>query len=514
MKTLNSVIKFKPMTADMDGLLDKNPDRGYRTELVMFVVEEQEAEKQYDARTVFANQSDREINEKLDNIFEIYFKKDVLPHNNLFLAYVYLTQYHACDLTENALRVIKLFFEKCREKRVKSMLRISYNNQYGRNWRMSEENRQLLASECADEETILKHIKQLKPLISEYSDTIHTISNGFIGFVGEMAKAYQYPVVDYPTVVKAIVEELCVPNGLFFSIREPDYKNELLAEDPYYEFQGYISHNNDAMYGEQPNKDWRSGTYWLGHPAWQQVIDEGAYTPQDGEMFTIGALVIADEKRPYNPRIPSGLQMIIECAHHRHTSMSNWHCYTEALSPNSKFYKDNVMLNWQKHENITPELLDFNRIIYDPEWFYNEKGERIDRNPYEFLRDHLGYRLVAQSVNIYGKDEFTVELKLKNYGFAAAFYLESSLAVLDENYNVVSEIKVGDPESWYSHDPENYLSTEVLEHKVFAEFEAPEKEGKYYIAFGLKNTMGEAARLANANIPFENGYNILKSFDV
>lgn len=393
------------------------------------------------------------------------------------------------------------------------MLRISYNNNYGRNWRMSEENKRLLESECADEATILKHIAQLKPVISEYSDTIHTISCGFIGFVGEWAKAFQYPMVDYPTVIKAIVEELCVPNNLFFSIREPEYKNELLEREPYYEFQGYISHNNDAMYGEQPNKDWRSGSYWLGHPAWQQVIEEGAYTPQDGEMFTIGALVLADEKRPYNPRIPNGMQMILECAHHRHTSMSNWHCYTEALSPNSKFYKDNIMLNWQKHENITPELLDFNRVIYDPDWFYDENGVRVDRNPYEFLRDHLGYRIVAESIHVYGRDEFLVDLKLKNYGFAAAFNLESSLAILDEEYNVVSEKFVGDPEEWYSHDPENYLSTDVLVHTVKADFSAPEKEGKYYITLGLKNTMGESARLANSGLDFKNGYNILYSFD-
>lgn len=514
MKILNKLIKYTPMNASDDGLLDANPDRGFRTEMVLFIEEKAVEGKQYDGRTVFCDMSDDKIDETLDFIFSIYFKESVKPANNLFLAYVYLTPYHLSDISDGALRVVRRFFEKCRDRRVKSMLRFSYNNRYGRNWRVSDENKRLLESECADEKTILRHIQQLKPLVAEYADTIHTISCGFVGFVGEWAKPYQYPPVDYPTVIKAIVENLCVPNGLFFSIREPEYKNELLAREPYYEFQGYISHNNDAMYGEQPNKDWRSGTYWLGHPAWQQVIDEGAYTPQDGEMFTIGALVLADEKRPYNPRIPAGIQMIIECAHHRHTSMSNWHCYTEALSPTSKFYKDNIMLNWQKHENVTPELLDFNRIIYDPDWFYDDNGVRVDRDPYEFLRDHLGYRLKAESVFIYGRDEFSVELNIKNYGFAAAFYLESSLAVLDENYNVVSEIMVGEPETWYSHDPDNYLSTEVLEHIVSAQFEAPEKEGKYYIAFGLKNTMGTSARLANSNIDFENGYNILYQFEV
>ena len=511
MKTLDSVIRYKPMTADLDGLLDKNPDRGYRTEFVMYIAESPEADKQYDARTVFASWSDEDIAERIDSLFEIYFKKEVKPQNNLFLAYIYLTPYHLSALTVGALNVLKLFFEQCRDRKVKSMLRFSYNDHYGRNWRMSEENKRLLATECADEKTILKHISQLKPLVSEFADTIHTISCGFVGFVGEWAYNYQYPIVDYATVIKAIVEELCVPNNLYFSIRSPEYKDTVGAD---YKYLGYISHNNDAMYGEQPNKEWRSGSYYLGNPVWQRVIDEGAYTPQDGEMFTISALVIADEIRPYNPRIPNGMQMILECAHHRHTSMSNWHCYTEALSPGSKFYKDNIMLNWQKHENITPELLDFNRIIYDPEWFYNENGEMVNRNPYEFLRDHLGYRIKAEEAFIRGRDSLQIDLKLKNYGFAAAFYLKSSFAILDENFNVVSEVLSGEPDKWYSHDPENYLSCEVLTHTVSATLETPAKEGKYYIAFGLKNSMGETARFANSKMDFKNGFNILLAFEV
>ena len=45
--------------------------------------------------------------------------------------------------------------------------------------------------------------------------------------------------------------------------------------------------------------------------------------------------------------------------------------------------------------------------------------------------------------------------------------------IVDEEYNVVSEKFVGNPEEWYSHDPENYLSTDVLAHTVKADFSAP-----------------------------------------
>lgn len=507
---------FLPMTASDDGLLNYNPDRGYRTEMVLRIDKTREAGKKYDKRTVFADEPEEDARAVIEGLFDQYFT-DPIKHDKMFLAYVYFTDYHADDLSGAALRIFEIFFEECRERKVKSMLRICYNWSYAKNYKLSDENKKLLASECADERTILRHIKQMKPLIEEYSDTVHTISNGFIGYVGEWAKSYQYPEVDYPTVMKAIVENLCVPNGLYFSNRDPEYKNELLAREPNYKYKGYISNNNDAMFGEQKNKDWYSGNMQLGTPEWQQVTDEGAYTPQDGEMFTLNALIDTDNGRYYNPRIPTGMHMILECAHHRHTSMSNWHCYAEALSPSHKNYSNNIMQNWQIYERVTPEILKREKIIYDPNWFVDDDGEAVERDPYQFIRDHLGYKIVATSSTVKGVfkpgESIEFEMKLKNYGFAAAFMLESGFAILDENYNVVSTVKAGSPSSWYSHDPEEYTSTKVLEHTMMANLRLPEKSGNYFLAFYLKNTMNDYARLSN-KLPFKNGYNILNNFGV
>ena len=513
---VDSTVEYLPLTASDDGLLDYNPDRGFRTEFVLRIFETASDGENYGHRTVFADQSDEQIKSTIEGALDPYFKTQYTI-NKTFLAYIYITDYHDKDLSEGALRVIKIFFEVCRERKIKSMLRFCYNWSYAKNFNLSEENKQLLASECAREEIILKHIQQLKPVIAEYADTIHTISNGFIGYVGEWAYNFQYPVVSYPTVMKAIVENLCVPNGLYFSNRDPAYKNELIAEDPDYEYLSYISNNNDAMFGEQTNTDWYSGNYQVGRPEWQQVIDEGAYTPQDGEMFTIAALIETANGRYYNPRIPTGMQMILECAHHWHTSMSNWHSYIEAIGSSNKYHSQNIMLNWQRYEKITSEQLDKHKIIYDPNWFLNDKGKTVERNPYEFLRDHLGYKLVATKGHFTGNIEkgstVSFELTLKNYGFAAAFMLESGFAILDNYCDVVSSVKAGEPDKWFSHDPENYQSTEVLEHSVKADLTLPEKSGKYYIAFYLKNTMDDRARLSN-KLNYKSGYGILYEIDI
>lgn len=510
----DETIELLPITASNDGLLDRNPDRGYRSEIVLRIDSTRRTDKKHDSRTVFADESEKIIRSTMETTFNFYFK-DAVSNDRMFLAYIYLTDYHNSDLSDDAMKAIKIFFEICRERKVKSMLRFCYNWSYAKNFKLSDENKKLLASECADEATILHHIEQLKPLIAEYSDTIHTISNGFIGYVGEWAYSYQYPEVDYPTVMKAIVEKLCVPNGLYFSNRDPEYKNQLIEREPDYKYLRYIGNNNDAMFGEQTNKDWYSGNMQLGRPEWQQVTDEAAYTPQDGEMFTLNAVIDTDHGRYYNPRVPSGLQMILECAHHRHTSMSNWHCYAEALSPSHKNYENNIMLNWKTKHTITEQELIDNKIIYDPAWFYDDEGNKVTRNPYDFIKDHLGYRLVASkiSTSTNNDNKINVTMNFKNYGFAAAFMLESGFAVLDDEYNVIETIKAGEPEKWYSHDPENYLSTEVIEHSIDAALPLPTESGKYYIAFYLKNTMNDGARLSN-KVNFKNGHNILYAFEI
>ena len=110
-----------------------------------------------------------------------------------------------------------------------------------------------------------------------------------------------------------------------------------------------------------------------------------------------------------------------------------------------------------------------------------------------------------------------VSVNIRNYGFAAAFNMESSLAILDMNGNVVEEIKAGDPSTWYSLAPDYYTTErtssaqgDVLNHLVSAEFEAPEY-GSYYLAIRVENTAGQTARLAN-DVTVLNGYNLLGEF--
>ncbi len=505
-KSVNMELSFEPLTASAPkNIFMNNPDRGFRTDLVVYV----------DQLVEHANDKSR-LEIEFKSIFKIYFDNLGEPCYLAF-AYIDLAKWNKEALPEDALTVIDALFDYCRSRRVKLMCNFYYNGWTAVNFEASQENKDKLAAVCADQETILTHIDQLAPVIAENKDCVYDLTCGFVGYVGEWAYNYQYPIVDYNVITKAIVDKLCAPNELYFSHRLPSYRDDAAAAYPDWENIKWISTSNCAMYGETYEKDWHSACFQVNHTEegtggicpitlhvnntmWEDVAETGAYTPQGGEMYTMQAL------NRYN-MIPNGKDMILEVAHHWHSNMSFWHGRYDSRSKELI----NPMKEWET-QPVTAEWLDEQSIVYDPNWFLDDSGNTVERNCYEFIRDHLGYKLVAENASVKTENgKIKIDMSLKNYGMSAAFYLESGFAILDENYEVVSEVKAGEPDKWYSHDPENYKSNTVLEHNISAELPAPEEGQKYCLAFYLRNTQGTGARLSN-NIVFTEEYNILCMF--
>ena len=470
-----------------------NPDRGFRThnvirvqELIEYVGDEQK------------------MMGKLSSEFGIYFQNLKEPCS-LSYCYIYFTPWVREELPPEALEVVKSIFEYARVRKIKLLASFAYNDQYHEAWYSDNTLKENMSKVCADEKTMLRHIDQLAPIVSEYKDCIFTIKNGFIGFVGEWAYPYQYPEVDYDKITMAIVDKLCAPNELYFSHRLPRYTASVEKNYPDWENAKWIGFNNCAFYGEQTNDGWDSEGFQLGDADgwWEYLCENGAYAPSSGEMFTSQNL---------NDRncIIKGKDAILELAHHWHTVFSFFHGKYDCVSQ-PKYTV--IMETWERQE-INKEWLDAQGIIYDPNWFVNDSGATVPRNCYEFIRDHLGYKIVADNVKVNAADgKIKVDMGFKNYGFSAAFNLKSGFAILNDKYEVVSEVEVGDPSKWYSHDPENWKSTEVLSYNLSGELDAPSESGTYYIAFFLRNTMGMGAQLSN-EVTFEKECNILYAFEV
>ncbi len=563
-------------------------------------------------RTIFASDTESEWRSRWTHMFDTIYKIGTNSEssftdnngnvtygnkvtNNIFNAYLTFTEFaHKDELPEGVLKALDYFFDFCRERGVKSCLRPAYNADYTQNAYLNQsvanyvQFRNHVASQCADEETIIAHIKQMAPVIAENKDVIHKISSGWIGFGGEMAAGYQYPAVSYKKVITALLDYHCIPNGLYFSSRSSTYytniingveavegynsgnldlKNGLSADAEWAEkYAKWCGFNNDSFFGAQNFSGWGSGagSYQPGLKAWETDTANAAYAPNDGELYTninhvynitigsdgvyhwIGEELLNTAYRDTDNKIPTGIEAIIELAHHRYTDLSQWHGYLDNINTKTT---TTVMELWQDHDAewvfegavdsvangdpfnaeeraaaitapITKELLEANGILYDPAWF----ASGGTRNAYEFIRDHLGYRLVAKEVAVNydarRSDKVNVTVTLNNYGFAAAFNMESRLAVFDSDGNLVQEIKAGDPSVWYNLRPDYYTversssaQKDVLNHKVTAAFDEL-ANGTYYIGLKLSNTAGSTARLANDVEVNDEGYNMLGSFRI
>ncbi len=558
-----------------DILLYNNPDRGYRTTMALIIrpfhpdpedpakpcpycdliIRDTDGTVRYnvnskchgkhDVRHLFGN-LDMDTNEKvLDYMFErIYLnhaKTDYAPKLMLLQAC-----FSGCNkdekLPDYIIEILEMYFEKCRKHDIRVLFRHGYHGiQY--NWEMKEEWKAMHEKAGASEEVMIAHAKRLASVITKNIDVVHKLSSGFIGSGGEQAYSYQYPVVNYDTVIKTIVEEICVPNGLYYTVRMPEYKQNLLKRDPNYKYAKIIGHNNDAMFGESENYGWQSGCYQVNHNfetepndgrcfesdnegehrpnnMWEYVTETGAYTPQSGEMFHFGGT-------SGTGRVPSGFHLIKQVAHHRFNTMSQWNSYIECgyakkeLDSEGRYVAAySPVQDWIDFETVIPGWLNEERIPFDPSWFKKENGDRVRRNPYEFIRDHLGYKLQAQDLEI---NDNKVTLTFKNFGFAAPFCLKSGFAVLDENYNVVSEVEAGTPDEWISVPADYYtkrqfksVQASIITHSVSAKLDIPTDGKRYYIAFYLRNRMNQYARLSNSpeSIPFVGaGYNILHTIN-
>ncbi len=510
----------------------------------------------HDIRTTYANLNTADKQEIADYVINsIAFNTG--SGKNDYKAKTILVQSRLPDyrysetLPAGALEAYELLFKECDDLEARVLFRVGYH--------LVQKNMTLTAGSGAptdaereeayvSKDIMLAHIEQLGQFLqtSAYGDVVSKISSGFIGSGGEMATNYQWPTLDdddYNDVIKAIIDDICIPNGIVYTTRLPKYRANFLAAYPGYD--DYIGINIDAVYGETEQYGYHSSCVQYNHNFqnagnkcnqgaehepnewWEYMSAIAAYTPQSGEMYHYGDLV------NYGRTDISGLKVILQMAHHRYATFSQWNGYMERGNSTTN---GSIMQNWIDNEVVTKAWLDENGIIYDPAWFIDANGNEITtRNPFEFLRDHLGYKLVAQDLILKGDiiagGNLYANLALKNYGFAAAFGLESSLVILDANGNVVSKVSAGDPSTWYSLPTDYYVEAksgsvqdDVLTHSVSANVSLPSTSGTYRLALLLENETGDTARLSNANeegfsYTADNnkrttGYNVLYTFTI
>jgi len=318
-------------------------------------------------------------------------------------AYCYLNKYCESDIPLVKLEALQTDFDRARKDGVKFLLRFAYETEATR-----------LRGPYLPR--ILSHIAQLKEIVNRNADVIYCLQIGWVGAWGEFHSSMSGIEGDPKQFAQVVAATLDIlpPN------RSTMMRTMLAREQALLELKGRgkdrIGFFNDATLANTVE----SGTF-LGYPdrletmswgeiLWGKYAENGNYhyelakqmgprAPVDGELFWTDQCV--------DPVRENALAAILRFREHHYTTFSVVHGNSEL----DKSTKPGALDRW-KVTPVTRELLAAYGVDCDPRYF----ADVPYRTAYDFIRDHLGYRLVAKAV---AYSDGTARVLVHNYGFAA-----------------------------------------------------------------------------------------------
>ncbi len=497
---------FEALPAEYSVLLNSNPDRGFRSKEIYIIPEVE----------LLRSKPENYTYEKLRALVEKELAKNTLGETvTVSRVYFYLENYKVIpELSDEVYNYIDNVCKAYAELGVKMYWEAYYQ-------RPDEE---AVIPGGAHKSVILNHLDTFGKIWKKHKDTIYAVCFGLMGRYGEWTELGDALIdegIDPKSLTDAereaqnlkgkqeIANKLfsLLPEDTYLTMRRPELKSQVITKDnaSYYK----IGFAQDALFGKMYPYDSAIGQgSWLPNNEnewWKMSIEESPYAPNDCELFT--TRYFKDNGIYVEPY--SSIQVFSEL---HETTFSVNHGYADFDTS----LTETVLQGW-KGEEITAIKLKELGAFYSPGWFKDENGNTIKRNVFEYVRDYLGYRFSAKTLEISGGTKAGASIKLnmslQNYGFSAAFNQKSGFAILDEENKVVSEVFAGDPKTWYSSDPKNYNDRTLLTHNVTASMKLPEKSGTYKVAFFIKNNLGQTVRLDNS-VEYKNGFNILHMFTI
>lgn len=476
-----------------------NPERGFRLEVALDITE-----KNY----VWAPDKYPDITSYLEEESMKYASDSV----SLVQTYFYLTGAVGKDITEEDFNTMNIFFDKLRELGKKAVLRFAYETQFmGR------------AATGPTLEDIVRHTEQLTPFLEANKDVIQVVQAGMIGAWGEWHSSV-HGLEGSEETKRTVLQHICrmTPEGRAIQIRVPEYKNLLDSSSADYK---RVSFHDDFIV---INKHKWDGDMSEGTLAFEQIVRESPYLPVDGELPWGTWSMNEDPDNPEAGWIINGPQTARRLFLQHYTSLSVIHNYKE------KDTKDKYSMMYWKETPISEAFLIENKMPVSDNYFRKKDGSVVERNAFDYIRDHLGYRLELQTLTapeklIAGRPN-RVEITLINRGFSTLFNEHQvNLVLIDDKDEVVHII----PTSSNVHDWQPYQPGDreykPLIHTIRSEIQIPKElpKGKYRLGLWIPDASQElmmnnrfAIRCANGDIDWwvspegEYGINILTSINL
>lgn len=458
----NSIVYHGICKDDKDGTVGiLNPNRGFRHEVAIDVVENQE-----DPISGLQNQ----------------VRKYSADHVTLAQSYIYLTHLVGQKLTPIHFQTMQSYFDELEKQGLKAVLRFAY-----------ERATSGPLSNGPDLQQALKQLDELKPFLEKNKDLILVVQAGVIGLWGEWHSSKHFLEND-ETAMKSILKKLLevVPDEKFIQVRQPIFKN-LLKDRP--ELYQRISFHDDFIVIKPHEWD---GNIHDGTSEFNQMANESPYLPVDGEL-PWGSWSFGEDGW-----IIDGQEVARRLFAHHYTSLSIVHNYKEED-------KDYSMKHWQR----TPISQDFLKAKHMPmsnNYFKNKDGKTVERTVFDYIRDHLGYRIELQNLKIDGKwekgKELILDLSLINRGFSTVFGNHQVYFILVSADGKVYEFPTDtNPRTWQPYSPSD-VNCSPLTHHIIGRVQLNEDlpTGTYKLGLwmpdsgkDLKYNQKYAIRCANSN---------------
>lgn len=409
-------------------------------------------------------------------------------------SYCFLMKYEdGRDLPQEKLDDMEGFFLRLRAAGVKALLRFAYELSPSLNGPTAE--------------TTLKHLSQVTPLLRKYKDVIYVLQCGFIGKFGEWHNSFHYlqnDVAFHKELMSAVLESL--PPERCTMMRYPALKMHLFGAQPLSADKAFtmapearIGHFNDGFLAGPPSHGGtfnRGDSVVSGEEEMDYLEKEGLYLPMDGELFwsDVGGMAL-----PQNAA----------------TLFNRWSYDTFGMVHSHNLFEGaDTMYSMDvwKRVPIDPMFILANNLPMEHDYFVDDRGKHVWRSYYEYIRDHLGYRIVLQEAETpevcLRNEKLKANISLINFGFSSPVnprpvYLTLSNGIETHNFAFDTDIR-----RWAGHGTPQKLSIE-------AELPDSMKAGKYRVGLAmpdgcevLQNNPDYSIRCANP-IEFKDGVNWL-----
>jgi len=373
-------------------------------------------------------------------------------------------------------------------------------------------------------EIILSHIEQLRPILQRNMDVIAVFQTGFIGLYGEWHRSF-HGLDKNPAAEEEVISALLniLPKDRKLIIRYPRHKNGYLKRVAGRSKNMPITAGEAHSMRPEARMGFADHGFMVGKtdastfsPRPSQEYDymtqESLFVPMEGEFFWVSA-------PPWGILKDDGHEAIKRFWEHHYAIFSFAH--NNSIYEGWKWkekYNARYSLDEWKTEKIDPKFLQTNNIPFSPAYFEDANGKFVSRTIFDYVRDHLGYRLELTKGSYPDKatagKSFNATFGLVNRGFATPINPRRVYLVLIDKDKVYTLAKAKtDARKWYPCDPENRT---ILSPEYKLNFNAKLTDniapGKYKLGIWLPDNAKTihkdaryAIRLANRDVPWWTG---------